>query len=138
MARIDEIAPDLYRICLYVPAFDLQFNHFLVRDEEPLLFHCVAGKDRTGLIAALLLALADVEPEAIAADYAASTSHLTDAYMLRYAGLERAEILEALRCPEEGVHNMLAYLAQYGGAAGYLGAIGLADATISRLRARLR
>ena len=38
-ARIDEIAPDLYRICLYVPAFDLQFNHFLVRDDEPLLFH---------------------------------------------------------------------------------------------------
>jgi flavorubredoxin len=38
-ARIDEIAPDLYRICLYVPAFDLQFNHFLVRDEEPLLYH---------------------------------------------------------------------------------------------------
>lgn len=105
---------------------------------EPLLFHCVAGKDRTGLIAALLLALADVEPEAIAADYAASTSHLTDAYMLRFAGLEREEIEEALRCPEEGVHNMLAYLAQYGGAAGYLAAIGLRDATISRLRARLR
>jgi flavorubredoxin len=38
-ARIDEIAPDLYRICLYVPHFDLQFNHFLVRDAEPLLFH---------------------------------------------------------------------------------------------------
>src|SRR3984893_60131 len=37
----------------------------------PLLFHCVAGKDRTGLIAALLLALADVEPDAIASDYAA-------------------------------------------------------------------
>ena len=38
-ARIDEIAPDLYRICLYVPDFDLQFNHFLVKDDEPLLFH---------------------------------------------------------------------------------------------------
>lgn len=38
-ARIDEVAPDLYRISVYVPAFDLQFNHFLVRDEEPLLFH---------------------------------------------------------------------------------------------------
>jgi flavorubredoxin len=38
-ARIDEIAPDLYRISLYVPDFDLQFNHFLVRDDEPLLFH---------------------------------------------------------------------------------------------------
>ena len=38
-ARIDEVAPDLYRISLYVPHFDLQFNHFLVRDDEPLLFH---------------------------------------------------------------------------------------------------
>jgi flavorubredoxin len=39
MTRIDEIAPDLYRISVYAEAFDLQFNHFLVRDEEPLLFH---------------------------------------------------------------------------------------------------
>ena len=38
-ARIDEIAPDLYRISLFVPAINLQFNHFLVRDDEPLLFH---------------------------------------------------------------------------------------------------
>jgi protein-tyrosine phosphatase len=105
---------------------------------EPLVFHCVAGKDRTGLIAALLLALADVQPDAIAADYAASTSQLADAYLLRYTNLHRAEILEALRCPEEGVHNMLAYLVQYGGAAGYLRAIGLTDAKIARLRARLR
>lgn len=105
---------------------------------EPLLFHCVAGKDRTGLIAALLLALADVEAEAIAADYAASTSQLADAYLVRYSNLEREEIMEALRCPEEGAHNMLAYLAQYGGAAGYLRTIGLSDARIARLRARLR
>ena len=38
-ARIDEIADDLYRISVYAPNFDLQFNHFLVRDDEPLLFH---------------------------------------------------------------------------------------------------
>lgn len=106
--------------------------------DEPLLFHCVAGKDRTGVIAALLLALADVEPAAIAADYAASTAQLADAYLSRYAELEREQILEALRCPEEGVHNMLAYLVQYGGAAGYLTAIGLSNPTIARLRARLR
>ena len=37
--RIDEVAPDVYRISVYVPAIDLQFNHFLVRDDEPLLFH---------------------------------------------------------------------------------------------------
>jgi flavorubredoxin len=39
MAKIDEIAPDLFRISVFVPQFDLQFNHFVVRDEEPLLFH---------------------------------------------------------------------------------------------------
>jgi flavorubredoxin len=39
MTRIDEVAPDLYRISVYAEAFDLQFNHFLVRDDEPLLFH---------------------------------------------------------------------------------------------------
>jgi len=39
VARIDEIAPDLFRISAYVPQIDLQFNHFLVRDDEPLLFH---------------------------------------------------------------------------------------------------
>ena len=38
-AQIDEIAPDLFRLSIYVPDFDMQFNHFLVRDEEPLLFH---------------------------------------------------------------------------------------------------
>jgi flavorubredoxin len=38
-ATINEIAPDLFRLCVYVPEFDMQFNHFLVRDEEPLLFH---------------------------------------------------------------------------------------------------
>jgi protein-tyrosine phosphatase len=107
-------------------------------DAAPLVFHCVAGKDRTGLIAALLLALADVEPDAIAADYAASSALLADAYLLRYPDLERAEIFEALRCPEQGVHNMLAYLAQYGGAAGYLGAIGLKESPTARLRDRLR
>ena len=38
-AAINEIAPDLFRLSVYVPDFDMQFNHFLVRDEEPLLFH---------------------------------------------------------------------------------------------------
>ena len=39
MATINEIAPDLFRLSIYVPDFDMQFNHFLVRDAEPLLFH---------------------------------------------------------------------------------------------------
>jgi flavorubredoxin len=39
MCDIHEIAPDLFRLSIYVPSIDMQFNHFLVRDEEPLLFH---------------------------------------------------------------------------------------------------
>jgi flavorubredoxin len=38
-ATINEIASDIFRLSVYVPDFDMQFNHFLVRDEEPLLFH---------------------------------------------------------------------------------------------------
>ena len=104
----------------------------------PLLFHCVAGKDRTGVIAALLLAIADVVPDAIAHDYAMSTTHLRDAYLQRYSKQNPAEVLEAVRCPEEGVHNMLAYLQQAGGIRSFFEDIGLTDAEIARLRARLR
>lgn len=39
MSPITEIAPDLFRISLFAPDINLQFNHFLVRDDEPLLFH---------------------------------------------------------------------------------------------------
>ena len=39
MFKLDEIAEDIYRISVFVPEFNLGFNHFLVKDEEPLLFH---------------------------------------------------------------------------------------------------
>lgn len=39
MTRIDEIAPDIFRISLYSTEAGMQFNHFLIRDEEPLLYH---------------------------------------------------------------------------------------------------
>ena len=39
MATVSEISPDLFRISTFVPDFNLQFNQFLVRDDEPLLFH---------------------------------------------------------------------------------------------------
>ncbi|HEX5272455.1 MAG TPA: tyrosine-protein phosphatase [Gemmataceae bacterium] len=105
---------------------------------DPLLFHCVAGKDRTGVIAALLLTLAEVVPGAIAADYAASTENLRQAYLRRYRDADPAAIVEVVRCPEEAVYNMLAYLDRAGGIRAYLRGIGLSEAEISRLRARLR
>jgi len=39
MPQITEIAPDVYRICVFYPEINLQFSHFLVKDDEPLLFH---------------------------------------------------------------------------------------------------
>ena len=36
---VTEIAPDCYRISTYFPEIELQFNQFLIKDEEPLLFH---------------------------------------------------------------------------------------------------
>lgn len=39
MSDVTEIAADFYRISTFVPAINLQFNQFLVLDEEPLLFH---------------------------------------------------------------------------------------------------
>lgn len=37
--RVTEVAPDHYSISIYVHEFNLRFNHFLIKDEEPLLFH---------------------------------------------------------------------------------------------------
>src|SRR6266487_5485591 len=37
--RVDEIAPDKFRLSLFVPEMNIQFNQFLVKDDEPLLFH---------------------------------------------------------------------------------------------------
>jgi flavorubredoxin len=39
MFNLSEIADDVYRISVFVPEFNLTFNHFLVKDDEPLLFH---------------------------------------------------------------------------------------------------
>ena len=104
----------------------------------PLLFHCVAGKDRTGLVAAVLLTLAEVTPEAIAGDYAESGSNLREGYLKRFADADPERIMEAIRCPEEGVHNMLSFLAAAGGVRAWLRRLGLTQRQLAALEARLR
>jgi len=39
MAAIDEIGADLFRISTFVPDINMQFNQFVLRDDEPVLFH---------------------------------------------------------------------------------------------------
>lgn len=139
--RADSTAKDLWnRSMLEKVPEELKEVLAVIADASPgpLLFHCVAGKDRTGVIAALLLALADVEPDSIAQDYSASTENLRDAYLKRYADADPAAIVDVVQCPAAGVHNMLTYLETFGGVRGYLEEIGVSGKQIMQLRARLR
>src|SRR5436853_183041 len=102
--RSRDVAKELWK-CVVLEHVRLELRQVLgaIAAAPPgvLLFHCVAGKDRTGLIAALLLALADAEPGAIASDYAMSTENLGVGYLMRYQDSDPERILEALHCPEE-------------------------------------
>jgi len=105
--------------------------------EGGVLFHCESGKDRTGLIAALLLALADVEPTVIAHDYAMTTNNLRAAYLAANPEAQ-AVTLERVRCPPERVHNMLAHLVNcYGDVTKYLQHIGLNNHELLQISRRL-
>ncbi len=105
--------------------------------EGAVLFHCYSGKDRTGILAALLLDLAEVQPDVIAADYAITTERLREAYLAQHP-TDREGILESVRCPQENIYNMLDHLrSRYGGTVGYLQQIGLSASEIERLGKRL-
>jgi protein-tyrosine phosphatase len=105
---------------------------------QGLLFHCLAGKDRTGIIAALLLGLAEVELREIVDDYTLSTENLREAPFVTNAA-DREAMLEGLKCPPEQIHTMMAHLTDsYGGVSNYLREIGLGEDEIRRVRERLR
>ena len=96
-----------------------------------VVVHCNAGKDRAGIAAALLLALAGVPRDAIAEDYALSERYLAPMYAARPEPGDwhpRAEIMAALMAHLDEAH---------GGAGAYLRAGGLTDDEIERARSRL-
>jgi hypothetical protein len=111
-----------------------------------VLIHCHAGKDRTGLVSALLLALAGVPEAVIAEDYALSDVFLRPFFDEWWNGIadpdERAEEVARWRqrwgTPVQNMRQVLTDLtARHGGAAGYLRAAGVDETTLARLRARL-
>ncbi|MBO0610612.1 tyrosine-protein phosphatase [Myceligenerans salitolerans] len=60
--------------------------------EGPVLVHCAAGKDRTGLVVAFALSLAGADDESIADDYELTNSRLAPRWERHVAALERARI----------------------------------------------
>jgi protein-tyrosine phosphatase len=110
----------------------------------PALIHCTAGKDRTGLVVALIQSWLGVADEAIAADYALSAELLhvdTDEAIEKQEEAlgvnvrERPDLLEAR--PEWIVDALEEVRAIHGGAEGYLLAHGARPDDLQRLRAQL-
>jgi protein-tyrosine phosphatase len=106
-----------------------------------VLFHCYAGKDRTGLIAAMLLDLAGVSRDDIAVDYGETDVCLAPQYekWISEAAPERREAFrQELRCPPERIVGVLDHLqTKWGGVAAYLEAAGMTPTDIDRLTTRL-
>jgi protein-tyrosine phosphatase len=109
-----------------------------------VLIHCHAGKDRTGLVVALLLALAGVPHQLIAEDYAASAAGLQplfDGWLAEVADdpLQQAKLARDLTALPETMLGVLDNLdTRYGGAEAYLRTAGVTAQELEVIRDRLR
>jgi len=113
-------------------------------DTYPAVFHCAAGKDRTGILAALVLSLVGVPDEVIADDYALSREGVVR--MIEWAIANMPEARERMsKAPssmmEAEPESILALLdhirADHGTVEQYVGTLGVEPEHIERLRAVL-
>ena len=124
------------------PAF-AETVRLLAEADGAALFHCTAGKDRTGLVAALILEAVGVDRETVLHDFALTEDRidplrerlLVDA---ERRGISRADFSRLLGATPELMVPALDRLdRRYGGAEAYLRAAGVGEATFERLRAKL-
>jgi len=108
-----------------------------------VLVHCHAGKDRTGLVIALALAVVGVSDDDIADDYAL-TAHVLETLIADWLDkmssdqAERSRLRQLAEPRREAMLDTLAYLrANYGSAETYLAGGGVSGDQLERLRARL-
>lgn len=119
-------------------------DHVAAHDTTPALFHCTAGKDRTGGTAMLLLGLAGVPREHIVSDYLLSNelrarprmAQLAPSFAERGVDIERFRAL--FGAPQEAIAAALDLIDEAGGFERYATDLGGVDpATIEQLRERL-
>jgi protein tyrosine/serine phosphatase len=117
----------------------------LVADDtaHPLVFHCAAGKDRTGVLAALVLGCLGVVREAIVADYLETAARL-DLILERLRrhpiyGSEMREVPASRFSVDPAViDRFLDGLDQrYGGASGWARSVGVSEESLGRLESGL-
>ena len=115
----------------------------LAESGAPAVYHCAAGKDRTGVISAILLGLFGVEDELIVADYALSSANI-DAIIERLNAAEGYRTMLA-NLPPETMHalpeTMSGFLERvrqrFGSMEGYAREVGVEERTLDRLRQTL-
>ena len=109
-------------------------------DNYPLMVHCQVGKDRTGMLIALLLWAANVPEEVIVADYALSNSYLRP--VLNHfrqqainSGFNAGYYDNVLKSPPQAMQATLHHLhVKYGSIDNYLRIVGLNDIQLQTLR----
>lgn len=111
--------------------------------DGPVVIHCMGGKDRTGLVAALLLRLAGASLDDVGEDYSLSAANLAERTASWLAGVEderrRMRIEKLSQTPASAMARVVADIeGRYGSVAGYLEAAGVAPEQIQLLRERLR
>jgi protein tyrosine/serine phosphatase len=125
-------------------------NHLSTPNVGATLVHCTAGKDRTGVLVALVLSLASVSPERIAADYSLTEqglAHKRPGMVARLAmtgafGDDETKALEAATRmggarPESMIATLNMIKEKYGGAEGYVvETCGVDENTVESLRRR--
>jgi protein-tyrosine phosphatase len=113
--------------------------------DRPLLFHCAAGKDRTGIVAAVLLGVLGVSDEAILDDYELTSTYFTPRRMDALAdtmaehGVTEEQLRPLLEARRPVLSSMLAHLYErWGGFDGYATEhLGLDPVVVERLRTAL-
>jgi len=124
----------------YMPLFDSLVNN---KTNSPMLFHCTAGKDRTGIAAAFILYALGVDEETIFNDYEATNYYRRNenakaiAQMVKYYGLEEKMATNMMGAKREYIQSTFATIkAQYGTMDNYLEKVlGLNSKKIMQLRA---
>jgi protein-tyrosine phosphatase len=109
----------------------------------PAVFHCTAGKDRTGLLSAIVLSLVGVPEDAVVADYALSAAamgRLREKIVRKYPeSEERLNSIDGVFTAEpQKMRVLLDYARErYGSMESYVEALGAEPTLVARLRQSL-
>jgi protein-tyrosine phosphatase len=111
------------------------FREFASANRYPILIHCTQGKDRTGLLVALILLLLDVPLDAITYDYCLSESELLPEQKSRLREIKEIGLTEEFaNAPRNWIPELHRHLKwKYGGARSYLCSIGVDGDTQDRV-----